>query len=162
MAGRKKKPTNLKVVQGTFRKDRSNPNEPKPEPVKKVPPPPAWLDEEGRKEWKRVAKELFNMGLLTPVDMTALEAYCTVYSRWKKAEEDIDKTGITFTYINREGVEMRRKNPSIAIADESMKLMRSFLSEFGMTPSSRSKVSSTSSGDNDPLDVFLNRGKKKT
>lgn len=162
MAGRKKKPTNLKVVHGTFRKDRDNPNEPKPDPVKKVPPAPSWLDEEGRKEWKRVAKELFNMGLLTPVDMTALEAYCSVYSRWKKSEEDIDKNGLTFTYVNREGVEMKRKNPSIGIADESMKLMRSFLSEFGMTPSSRSKVSCNTSDANDPLDAFINRGKKKT
>lgn len=161
MAGRKPKPSNLKVLQGTNRKDRTNPNEPKPDPVKDVPPSPNWFDKEGKKEWQRVAKHLFKMGLLTDVDFSALEAYCMTYSRWKLAEKDVDKNGIIYECKNREGIVMKRKNPAVGIAAEQLKLMRSFLSEFGMTPSSRSKVSAVEQEKKDPMEEFLNRGKKK-
>ncbi len=161
MAGRRKKPTNIKVLHGTFRKDRNVTSEIQARPVKKIPPAPSWLDEAGRKEWKRVAKELHSMGLLTILDFTALEAYCVAYSRWQHAEKEIDINGFSYEYTNREGVQMMRKNPAVGIATESMKQMRMWLAEFGMTPSSRSKVSANPQNIEDPMEAFLNRGKKK-
>jgi P27 family predicted phage terminase small subunit len=35
------------------------------------------------------------------------------------------------------------QNPYLAVANRAMKQMRDFLTEFGMTPSSRSRVSSS-------------------
>ena len=54
--GRKPKPTAVKVLEGNPGKRSLNTGEPKPE--KKAPRCPAWLEDEAKKEWKRMAKQL--------------------------------------------------------------------------------------------------------
>ena len=54
--GRKPKPTAVKVLEGNPGKRSLNTGEPKPE--KKAPRCPSWLEEEAKKEWKRMAKQL--------------------------------------------------------------------------------------------------------
>ena len=54
--GRKPKPTAVKVLEGNPGKRSLNTNEPKP--VKKAPRCPAWLEDEAKKEWKRMAKQM--------------------------------------------------------------------------------------------------------
>ena len=49
MAGRKPKPTSLKVLEGNPGKRQLNPNEPKPDAS--VPKCPAWLSKEAKREW---------------------------------------------------------------------------------------------------------------
>ena len=83
--GRKPKPTALKMLEGNPRGRPLNTEEPKPE--KKAPRCPSWLEAEAKKEWKRLAKVLENMGLLTEMDMAAFAGYCQAYARWKEAEE---------------------------------------------------------------------------
>jgi hypothetical protein len=50
-AGRKPKPTNLKLIQDTYRRDRANPSEPKPQAV--IPPCPEFLQGEARKQYQK-------------------------------------------------------------------------------------------------------------
>ena len=83
--GRKPKPTALKVLEGNPGKRQLNIVEPKPK--KKAPKCPAWLDAEAKKEWRRLAKQLEDLGILTQIDMAAFAGYCEAYSRWKEAEE---------------------------------------------------------------------------
>lgn len=82
--GPKTKPTSLKLVTGTARADRLNPDEIKPGIAK--PEPPEHLTEAARKEWDRVAYELHALGVLTNLDRGALGAYCQAYGRWHMAE----------------------------------------------------------------------------
>ena len=72
--GRKPKPTGLKVLEGNLGKRPLNHKEPKP--TKKAPRCPSWLEEDAKKEWKRMSKVLESMGLLTDMDMTAFAGYC--------------------------------------------------------------------------------------
>ena len=65
--GRKPKPTAIKELEGNPGKRELNQNEPKPE--KKAPRCPTWLEAEAKKEWKRLAKQLEQLGILTEVDM---------------------------------------------------------------------------------------------
>ena len=81
--GRKPKPTALKMLEGNPGGRPLNTKEPKPE--KKAPRCPSWLEDEAKKEWKRMAKVLENMGLLTEMDMAAFAGYCQAYARWKEA-----------------------------------------------------------------------------
>lgn len=85
--GRKPKPTAVKVLEGNPGKRSLNTGEPKPE--KKAPRCPAWLEDEAKKEWKRMAKQLEHLGILTEIDMAAFAGYCQAYARWKEAEEFI-------------------------------------------------------------------------
>lgn len=87
MAGRKPKPTHLKLLEGNPGKRALNKNEPKPKV--KVPSCPRHLVGEARKEWRRISKELLTLNLLTEIDRAALAAYCQAWARWVYAEEKI-------------------------------------------------------------------------
>ena len=81
--GRKPTPTALKLLEGNPGKRKLNDKEPKPE--KKAPSCPKWLETEAKKEWRRLAKKMELMGVLTEVDMAAFAGYCQAYARWKEA-----------------------------------------------------------------------------
>lgn len=68
--GRKPKPTALKVLEGNPGHRPLN----KKEPMLKgrLPRCPDWLEDDAKKEWKRLGKVLAEMGMLTNLDMMAL------------------------------------------------------------------------------------------
>lgn len=89
--GRKPKPTAMKELEGYPGKHPLNTSEPKPN--KKAPACPKWLEPEAKKEWRRLAKQMEAIGILTEVDMAAFAGYCQAYARWKEAEEFITQHG---------------------------------------------------------------------
>jgi len=114
------------------------PDEPKPEVIR--PSCPAWLAKEGKREWRRISKELEALGLLTRVDRAALAAYCQCYARWVEAEAALVKQGggMTLTCTTDKGNLIQ--HPAVGIANKAMAEMRSFLTEFGMTPAARTRI----------------------
>jgi phage terminase small subunit len=76
MPGRK--PTQLKQIAGTLRKDRQK-NEPRPEAV--MPTPPSWLSGEALEEWQRVAAELEPLGYLSRLDRGVMVLYAVLWAR---------------------------------------------------------------------------------
>jgi P27 family predicted phage terminase small subunit len=153
MRGRKPKPTKLKLLEGNPGKRRINTEE--PQPPKGTPEPPNFLDEEARAEWFRTATILQEMGLLSLADRSALAAYCTAYSRWVAAEAQVKKYGTIVKSPNK-GFPM--KSPYLTVADQSLETMRKFMVEFGLTPSSRSRIRTPGSAKADDLDAFLEAG----
>ena len=101
--------------------------------------PVSHLDDEAQTEWNRITPELSTLGLITRIDRAALAAYCQAWSRWVKAEEMLKSTG---PVIKSKATGAIYQNPYLAVANRAMKQMRDFLTEFGMTPSSRNRVSS--------------------
>ena len=73
MAGRKPKPTALKLVTGNPGKRPLNDHEPQPEAA--IPEVPAHLSGEAKAEWDRIVIRLHPLGLLTDLDRAALAAY---------------------------------------------------------------------------------------
>lgn len=134
LAGRKPKPTALKKLEGNPGKRKLNTKEPTPGRGK--PSCPGWLMPEAKKEWKRLAEIMAKMGVLTEVDMAAFAAYCQSYARWKEAQEHIDSEGAIFE--TEKGYQ--QQTPWVGIANTNQKLMLQAASEFGLTPSSRSRI----------------------
>ena len=148
--GRKPKPTALKELEGNPGKRALNQHEPKPE--KKAPKCPVWLDPEAKKEWRRMAKQLEGLGILTEVDMAAFAGYCQAYARWKEAEEFITKHGT----IVKTPSGYWQQVPQVSIAQTYLKIMNRFCEQFGLTPSSRSRiVADGSSEGDDPMEQLL-------
>lgn len=138
MAGRKPIPTALKILRG-------NPGRrplPKDEPQipAGIPEAPKHLTGKAKKEWHRIVPELHKAGLLTKVDGTALAAYCDCFAQWAEASRQLKKTGLLVKGSLGEPV----INPLWKISNAAMERMKQFLVEFGMTPSSRSRVKSAS------------------
>lgn len=150
MAGRRPKPTALKELQGNPGKRPLNKREPKPTGS---PTCPSHLDNNAKKEWKRISKELIAIGLLTSVDRAALAAYCSAYSRWIAAEESIQKFG---TVIKSPKSGYPVQNPYVSVANTALDHMRKFAVEFGLTPASRTRLQvEPQSGHEDPFTAFM-------
>ena len=151
MRGRKPKPTALRSIEGNPGKRQLNDRE--PQPPEGVPDCPEELDDVARAEWFRTAAVLKEMGLLSPADRTALAVYCTAYSRWVQAEAQVRKYGAIVKSPNK-GFPM--KSPYLTVADQSAEMMRKFMVEFGLTPSSRSRIRVPEGGDaGDAFDQFV-------
>ena len=134
MRGRKPLPTNLKLLYGNPGKRKIPKGEPKPK-VEKLACPEALKGREARAEWKRLAPELHANGLLTKIDRTALFRYCEAWGLYRKALTEIDKTPVIKA---ANGTLM--PSPWIAIRNKTFDQMCKVEAEFGMTPSSRSRV----------------------
>jgi len=155
--GRKPKPTALKVLEGNPGKRPINTNEPTP-PAGDVKCP-SWLLPEAKKEWKRLAASLEAMGVLTIADLTAFAGYCQSYARWREAEEFITQHGSIFKtpsgYV--------QQVPQVSIAQQNLKIMQSFCTEFGLTAACRARIIAAGGGSddklmNDPMERLLKGG----
>jgi P27 family predicted phage terminase small subunit len=133
--GTKPIPPELKVLAGNPG-GRPIPNTPKPPTGATVLRCPPHLRGEARKQWRKIAKDLYGSGLLTKIDRPALSAYCTCWDRWLQAEDHVREHGV----ILRTKTGYPVQNPSLAIAAKAMKQMMAILTEFGMTPSSRARI----------------------
>lgn len=137
MRGRKPKPTALKLIEGNPGKRKINQNEPKPKQAR--PTCPAWLSKEAKAEWKRIVPELERLGLLTIVDRAALASYCTAWGHLRQAQEVINKAGPGGPVYRTEAGDIKPM-PHVAWANKAMVQIRSFCSEFGLSPSSRCRM----------------------
>ena len=134
-SGPRYKPTQSKQLAGTLRPDRVNPNEPVGPVLDKMPPCPSHLKGEARKTWSKVGRALIDMGVLTWVDLHGLAAYCVVHARWKEVETQLQTYGVM---LSKDGSLF--PSPYLKIAEDCLKQMRAWMTEFGITPSSRSRV----------------------
>jgi len=132
--GRPKIPTNIVKLTGNPGRRKLNGSEPQPPPG--VPKKPSWIGKEASAEWDRIVPQLVACGLLTHLDYAALLGYCTSYEHWVKAEAEIREHGTVLTTPNG----MLQRSPYLTQANQSLKLMRQFVSDFGLSPASRSKV----------------------
>jgi P27 family predicted phage terminase small subunit len=154
MRGRKPKPTLTRRLEGNPGKRPLN--EAEPVPPSGLPDCPDHLDDEARAEWFRTAAVLQEMGLLTRADRAALAAYCTVYSRWVQAEAHVRKFG---TIVKSPDKGFPMKSPYLVIADQSLEAMRKLMVEFGLTPSSRSRIRVADHAEaRTELELFLDAG----
>lgn len=150
MRGRKPKPTIAKLLAGNPGHRRLNDSE--PVPPAGVPDCPEHLDDEARAEWFRTSKVLLDMDLLSKADRTALAAYCVLYSRWLEAERLVKKYGLIVKSPNK-GFPL--KSPYLCIAESTLEQMRKLLVEFGLTPSSRTRIRVADVHGGNRLDAFL-------
>jgi P27 family predicted phage terminase small subunit len=135
MRGRKPTPTHLKLLHGNPGKRRLNPNEPLP--GKNPPTCPSHLCPSAKAEWRRLAAQLTILRILTDLDRAALAGYCQAYGRWVEAERKLHETPMLIKlpsgYV--------QQNPWLTIANKQLELMHKYLTEFGLSPVARSRVS---------------------
>lgn len=138
--GRKPTPTRLKVVRGTDQPCRTNQDEPKP-PADNIKMP-AGLSPLAKKQWRKVCRQLKEADIITTLDVHALVLFCEVYARWVEANAKVVEHGTIIKSPNGHWVQ----SPYLAIANKAFDQMKGMLVEFGMTPSSRTRVGTASGG----------------
>ena len=149
--GRKPLPTHLKVLKGTAQPCRTQKNEPTPKADKVKMP--FGLSGDAKKHWRVVSKQLIDAGVLTNLDVFALQMYCEAFARWAHANAQIQKYGPVVKTPNG----FPAQSPYLQIANKAFDQMKGMLTEFGMTPSSRTRINAEPQQESDPLDDYLKR-----
>lgn len=147
--GRKPKPTALKELEGNPGKRALNKQEPKPPSAR--PRCPDHLKGAARTEWERIVKELAALKIITRIDRAALASYCVAYKHWVDAEKHLEEEDAVI--VTEKGNMVQ--NPYMQISKRSMDQMVKFAAEFGMTPSSRSRVKVEQPDREDELEKML-------
>lgn len=130
-AGRKSKPTALKLLDGNPGNRPINQHEPTPAKVYD-PPPPAGFDKPQSAKWAEVSGKLAKCRVLTELDLDALEIYCREWVNLQIAIADVAKRGKMV-----KGRRGKTWNPEWTQLKHSQLVCRSIMAEFGMTPSTR-------------------------
>jgi|AACY02.3.fsa_nt_gi phage terminase, small subunit, putative, P27 family len=104
---------------------------------------PEHLDPVARKEWRRLARPLFEAGILTIADRAALAAYCQAYSRWAEAEAKLQQT----PKLIKTPSGYVQQSPWVSIANKQLELMGRYMAELGITPTSRARLPETDAPD---------------
>lgn len=134
MPGPAPKPTALKELAGNPGRRPLNKREPKPKA--KLPPPPAGLNAEERKAYRRTGHQLLAMGVMTVADGTALATLAAAENRYWQAKEQVDKLGTIVKTTNGNLIQ----NPYLPVMNKAWEQMMKLFQEFGLTPSSRTRI----------------------
>lgn len=138
--GRPPKPTVLKELAGTARNDRKSPNEPQFEVPVAFPNAPDFMTEGAKEIWYDLGTRLLGAGLFTTVDNHAFSMFCVSADRWIEAERKITEMNIMLETEQDNGAITYRVNPYMSIANKSWDQMKKMFSDFGLTPSERSRL----------------------
>lgn len=135
------KPSALKLVEGTYRKDRAVPDE--VQYAEGIPACPKELGPEAKAEWKRIVGELSKVpGLIQKVDRAALAGYCSSYALFLHLEQMIrEPDGLVIEYETKSGAVITQPSAWVSIRNQERAAMSHFAQQFGFTPSSRTRVS---------------------
>lgn len=145
--GRPRVPREVKVIRGTFRKDRNPEHEMEPSKVPEVPKPPSYLGKYAKKLWKQLAPELYDAGILTVVDLPALEMCCDAYGQFRELRDAIHRpldpdTGKKGKRTLAEYMlgQNSQTMPEYTNMKSAFQTFKSYLTEFGFTPASRNRI----------------------
>lgn len=149
-AGRKPRPTALKIISGNPGKRRLPDNEIVFKCVKPIPMP--FLSEEALQEWHEKVDILLASGVLTEVDNTLFAAYCDSFGIWAQATIQLEKLKEK-NKLN--GLLLKTKDgnliqqPLLGIANKAKADMVKYATEFGMGASARARISTAPQGKKD-------------
>ena len=147
--GRPPKSSALKLLQGIPGRRPLKNNDPDPAELKNLRAP-TWLDEIGRKFWRRHAPELARLGLLTILDHDLLAAASERWSVYRRGAEE-QKSGLT----QNSEANGRIAKPECAIAKQALQECRAIMADFGCSPSSRTRVTPLTRNKQSRLNKFL-------
>ena len=155
-------PKNRKIIRGTFRKDRNPTAEPDPERIVELPRPPSHLGKYGKNAWKNLCLKLHSVGLLTELDLMALEILCEAYDQYREARDAV------FVTLDSNGRKRRRllgeylagRNsqtmPEYNVMRAQYTTIVKLLTEFGMTPAARNRIDLANGDESvDPMEKLI-------
>lgn len=163
--GRPRKPTTLKILDGTFRKDRDGDraDEPRFSPGTSENPFDELRERDAHTEWNRIAPEFSRTALLHVASYQTLVRICRIYAEVLQYEKEIIDNGVmilqpVFSKATGEQTgEIRIQNPVTIPLRDARVLYNRLLNEFGGNPASASKVAAQKKPEKSTGNSFVNR-----
>lgn len=142
MAGRPRKPTALKVIEGNRGKRATPVGEPDPDYLNDLTPP-AWMPAHIAAVWSEIAPHLRAAKVLTVLDVPMLEQLCDAVAEFRQAAiESAEKK-----MMHNPETGAFSPSPWLIIKSMANKRAIAAMREFGMTPAARSRVMIQPQGD---------------
>lgn len=164
--GPKPMPDNVRMLRGNAGKRPLSVLNGSIDPPVEIPGVPKHLMPEARKEWKRAGAELEELGLITKIDRAAFALYCQEWAWWvwhdaglqRDIKRAADKRAVWEADPANEGREWTggdgfmlptpnggaSYNPHWVAKNRAGQALDRYLASFGMSPSSRGRVSASS------------------
>ena len=150
--GRLPKPSSVKAAMGNPGKRPINTKEPALKAITSAPAPD-FLPDNVKEQWDYFASILIRMRVLTDADFSALEQLARMRILLRELYDDLRENGYTYTTTDQQGNTIHRRRPETQIYSDMDRRFRNYLHEFGLTPSSRSRIQVQDAGEaeDDPL-----------
>jgi P27 family predicted phage terminase small subunit len=149
MKGRKPKAREVQLLEGRDKKNPSRFANDVPQTVDHEPQMPEHFDDQAKEAWNNLREILSASGMWTATYQVTLELYCETYSNYRRAVELVRISGQALRTQAEDGsIELKRNPYSVELhryKDELIKLS----AEFGLTPSSRSRIALDRNEDTD-------------
>jgi len=139
MRGRKPKPTQIKILEGSFVKNPQRQNTREPDAPDRLPRCPSHLNDVGKKKWRETLALLKEMGIASAAYADLLELYADTYSSWRDAREKVLKLGIA-TITKVDGSFVIQRNPFETAMHKYRDALMKIEAELGLTPSAKSRL----------------------
>ena len=141
MRGPKPKAREVQLAEG---RDQKNPHRFRnevPKTLEREPAMPEHFDEQAQEAWQFLKELLTGAKMWSATYQVTIEMYCETYSNYRRALHLVKITGQALRTESKDGSPEIKRNPySVELhryKDELLKLS----AEFGLTPSSRSRIS---------------------
>lgn len=134
--GRPPKPTALHLVRGNPGRRELNEQEPTPELLEHADPP-EHLSGVAKAKWLPMVELLFRNDVFSEMDVDLLAIYCEAHATELHAFEQLEKFG-EIVKSPKSGYPIA--SPYKAIHNQAIKTKLDIMSEFGMGPSSRTRI----------------------
>ena len=113
-----------------------------------IPACPGHLQDEAKKEWRRISAELLALGLISKIDRAALSAYCAAWAEMVAAERKIAELNAADPEslpgcVMTTSTGYQQLSAWVILRNKAAERMMRFAAEFGMSPSSRSRVTAS-------------------
>jgi P27 family predicted phage terminase small subunit len=95
---------------------------------------------------------LDEMGTLSRTDTDAIELYCSTYAQWRMCCDKL-KSPEDYVIVSPKGFMLN--SPWVNMRNKCSDQMGKMLSEFGLTPSARSRVAARPKVEDDALSKFI-------
>jgi P27 family predicted phage terminase small subunit len=152
--GRPAVPTQLKILRGNPGKRTSKTGEPAP-PESGVEMP-EYLGPVARARWSVMLPILQGVRVMTRADVEALARYCDTYEWWLATRAKLRADGDTYPILNDAGdIKYIAQRPEVAIAHKLAAQLHALEADFGLTPSSRTKLATQVEVKKDELEEFF-------
>ena len=133
--GPKPTPRNLRLVKGSDKPSRMNADE--PIVAVSIPDPPEYLSQDEQNVFSTQARLLAKMRVMSEADVDALAMYSRAHVEALMAHQKVVQMGYM---VQAPKTKVPMHNPFLSIRNNAEKKARAILTEFGLTPSSRTRV----------------------
>jgi len=145
----------LKVLNGTAHKIKGQ-TSPQLPPI--APKCPAWLPAAAKRKWKELVPELEQSGCFARIDGESFGMLLLHWHNAIEAQKILNQEGLIT--VDERG--LSRKHPANQILKENSASFKTYLTEFGLSPAARARLTLTAaSEEGDEMEELLSRAKAR-